>query len=74
MAADAGTRVDVGCAVVGTRLADVVVRNGCNLRAVLVAIRSTLSGTSTELASSLAVYKRDKGSEVYGVLHSRFVC
>jgi hypothetical protein len=47
MATETGARVDLYCTIVGTRLADVVVGDGPNLGAILVAVGVECSSTAT---------------------------
>ena len=47
MATQTRTRVNLYCTIVGTRLADVVVRDGPNFGAILVAVGVERSGTAT---------------------------
>jgi hypothetical protein len=47
MATQTGARVNLYCTIVGTRLADVVVGDGPNFGAILIAVGVERSGTAT---------------------------
>jgi hypothetical protein len=71
MATETSAWVDLYCTIVGTRLADVVVGDGPNLGAILIAVRVERSGTATQLTGGSAVGEgEEKGcDDEYGMLH-----
>lgn len=74
MATDTRAGVNIGSTLVCACLTDIVVCDGQNFRAILVAIRSPFGRASAELGGGLAVCERDNGCEVYEILHLDHIC